>query len=177
MANERIQDLCYDFLPETNYADNSGLPQDSKDIYNAFEGDERNFFEGGRQKFFAAQANPHDFFDQGLEGADGEVQSARSVQNQCKTPPKPMTPIEIMFATQMAMRETFDKARTNRNKVEMTGGKVDRLAAMAGVSSDPNLIAKIAARKAKETNSAPPVALKDFSKAPERDVKIKVLRD
>merc|ERR1712136_4910 len=201
--NERVQDLCYDFLPENGHAVQTGLPEDSKDIYNAFQGDDKKFFENGRNMFFSGQMNPQSFFGQAMNDADSEVHETievlpdgRKVKKRTRVSyeeleqPKmieqktsssvnaakrePMTPIEIMFATQMAMRDVFDRSKTTRRKADITGMDIDRLAAEAGVETDPALIA---ARKAKEQNSPPPVSYPDYSNAPERDVGIKVLRD
>lgn len=44
------------------------------------------------------------------------INSQQQKQQQAlKEPAKPMTPIEIMMATQFAMRETFNNAKTTRN--------------------------------------------------------------
>ena len=44
-----------------------------------------------------------------------------------------MTPIEIMFATQQAMRDTFKRAHNTNKKMFTTGIDVCRLAGHAGV--------------------------------------------
>merc|ERR1712136_555987 len=183
--NERVQDLCYDFLPENGHAVQTGLPEDSKDIYNAFQGDDKKFFEHAMND---ADSEVHETIEVLPDGR--KVQKRTQVSHEELEQPKmieqktsssvnaakrePMTPIEIMFATQMAMRDVFDRSKTTRRKADITGMDIDRLAAEAGVETDPDLIA---ARKAKEQNAPPPVSYPDYSNAPERDVGIKVLRD
>merc|ERR1712136_620426 len=183
--NERVQDLCYDFLPENGHAVQTGLPEDSKDIYNAFQGDDKKFFEKAMND---ADSEVHETIEVLPDGR--KVKKRTQVSHEELEQPKmieqktsssvnaakrePMTPIEIMFATQMAMRDVFDRSKTTRRKADITGMDIDRLAAEAGVETDPALIA---ARKAKEQNSPPPVSYPDYSNAPERDVGIKVLRD
>ena len=43
-------------------------------------------------------------------------QTTQNAQKSNQEPRKPMTPIEIMMATQMAMRDTFRSAKTLRNQ-------------------------------------------------------------
>ena len=107
-------------------------------------------------------------------------------------PPKPMTPIEIMFATQAALKETYSNAVTNnKNAIRkeisekcrqkrdpfcvvflsiplVTGASIDRLGYLAGVG--PKNEQRFEDRFEAEE---PP---RDYSNAPSRDVKINVLR-
>ena len=94
-----------------------------------------------------------------------------------------MTPIEIMFATQAALRETFDSAVNNKQKafrkhiyaefykiiITVTGSSIDRLGALAGVSSVKN-------EQRFEDRFEAEEPARDYSTAPSRDVKINVLQ-
>ena len=47
---------------------------------------------------------------------------------------KPMTPMEIMFATQQAMRDVMQRANNTQKRMDTTGIDVCRLAAQCGVN-------------------------------------------
>lgn len=75
--NDRIADYCYDFIPEErlnagNYGHNP-LPEDANEIYEPFDGQERDFFQDGRRKFFAASEDPTQVFGKDFQGGKGAV--------------------------------------------------------------------------------------------------------
>ncbi|CBY13591.1 unnamed protein product [Oikopleura dioica] len=197
--NDRVMDLCEDFLPEDRVyynGSNSNLPEDAHKLYDTFNGDDRDFFNSGRAKFFQASQNPQSVFGE-LDGNSGEIRECikvmpdgRRVKERTVTsyedldepvvqqqqtqqinaePAKPMTPIEIMFATQAALKETFASAVNNNRKAMMTGSSIERLGALAGVSSVKN-------EQRFEDRFEAEEPARDYSTAPSRDVKINVLR-
>merc|ERR1711970_1281105 len=169
--NHRIQDLCYDFLPEhrANAGYKSCLPDDAQEIYEPFDSREKGFFEDGRRMFFTANEDPSQFFSQefcnkGGKGTvqeqiehmpDGSIVKKRTVttfeemepplneeemraekkrkEEEAKERARKMTPIEIMFATQAALRETMNRAQDTSKKAFETGIDVIRLAGATGV--------------------------------------------
>jgi hypothetical protein len=210
--NHRIQDLCYDFLPEhrMNAGYKSCLPDDAQEIYEPFDNREKNFFEDGRRMFFSANENPANVFGQEfcntggkgevreecLHRPDGSVVKKRTVttyeemepplneeelraekkrkEEEAKERARKMTPIEIMFATQAALKETMNRAQDTSKKAFETGIDVIRLAGACGVDLGDE------ARTAKTNEAEAPVEtkqeLKDYSSSAPRDVKINVQR-
>merc|ERR1711931_589427 len=144
--NHRIQDLCYDFLPEhrMNSGYKSCLPDDAQEIYEPFDSREKNFFEDGRRMFFTANEDPSSVFGQEFcnKGGKGTVHEQlepplneeemraekKRKEEEAKERARKMTPIEIMFATQAALRETMNRAQDTSKKAFETGIDVIRLA-------------------------------------------------
>ncbi|CAG5080302.1 Oidioi.mRNA.OKI2018_I69.PAR.g9534.t2.cds [Oikopleura dioica] len=198
--NDRVMDLCEDFLPEDRVyynGSNSNLPEDAHKLYDTFNGDDRDFFNSGRAKFFQAAQNPQSVFAD-LDGNSGEIrecikvmpdgrrvkertvtsyedldepiiEAQQSAQQVNAEPPKPMTPMEIMFATQAAMKETLQNALNTNSKCHLTGSSIDRLSHLAGVGPVRN-------EQNFEDRFEPEEQARDYSSAPSRDVKINVLR-
>jgi len=221
--NHRIQDLCYDFLPEhrMNAGYKSCLPDDAQEIYEPFDSREKNFFEDGRRMFFSANENPANVFGQEfcntggkgevreecLHRPDGSVVKKRTVttyeemepplneeelraekkrkEEEAKERARKMTPIEIMFATQAALKETMNRAQDTSKKAFETGIDVIRLAGACGVDLGDEarrraLDASFLDCTAKTNEAEAPVEtkqeLKDYSSSAPRDVKINVQR-
>merc|ERR1712157_428985 len=95
-------------------------------------------------------------------------------EEEAKERARKMTPIEIMFATQAALKETMNRAQDTSKKAFETGIDVIRLAGSCGVDLGDE------ARTAKSGADEAPVEtkqeVKDYSSSAPRDVKINVQR-